>query len=631
RPKLKARRARIKPAENASIRVACSAGKTKYHALKLRSAGQHLFRTGLLPENHQGKGAVHESNFDKPEVKEKLEAWSKGLVAVEDGGFKGRIKPEKLLRYVNEFLFPELCVEDGISISTATRWLKKLGYKLSRYQKGIYFDGHERTDVVKKREELLTYLYLEILPYCVEYEGDNMTPKEPILKPGEKRHRILAHDETCVHANDQSLFVWEREDEHELRKKERGRVVHVSGFVLEDSGTLKLSEEEIEREKKLPKRPLSPAQQAEKDRCDAKKRTKKAGATENSRVEKPTVATDRTTEGLEWSPPPPPAPHTRYQCNTFDAQRIIHPGKGHDPYWDMPQLIAQTKDAIDIFEAKYPDDVAVFLFDCSSAHEAFASDALLAHKMNRGSGGGQPKMHSTTLPSGEVQEMVWPADYDGTDANGDSLAGKPKGMEQILRERDLLKVLEGKGKVLGVCNECKKSQKARDKEDKLRRAEKSGDTDSADGGDVDNDNIDDEDDDTRSADCCMQRLLSQQPDFKKEKPLLQVLIERRGHKCLFLPKFHCELNPIEMVWAQLKRRFRELADGTFPTAQRLVPECLDAISVANIRRYFRHCFRYMDAYKNGLNPKQAAYAVKKFTSHRRIPQSAFLDKEVISR
>jgi transposase len=35
---------------------------------------------------------------------------------------------------------------------------------------------------------------------------------------------------------------------------------------------------------------------------------------------------------------------------------------------------------------------------------------------------------------------------------------------------------------------------------------------------------------------------------------LQVLIEKRGHICLFLPKFHCELNPIEMVWAQIKRR-----------------------------------------------------------------------------
>jgi len=53
--------------------------------------------------------------------------------------------------------------------------------------------------------------------------------------------------------------------------------------------------------------------------------------------------------------------------------------------------------------------------------------------------------------------------------------------------------------------------------------------------------------------CCMQHVLYLQPDFVNEKPLLQLVIEKVGHKCLFLSKFHCELNPIEMVWGQTKR------------------------------------------------------------------------------
>ena len=57
----------------------------------------------------------------------------------------------------------------------------------------------------------------------------------------------------------------------------------------------------------------------------------------------------------------------------------------------------------------------------------------------------------------------------------------------------------------------------------------------------------------RSKDCCMQHMLSMEQDFRNEKPLLQIVIERAGHKCIFLPKFHCELNPIEMVWGQGKR------------------------------------------------------------------------------
>lgn len=47
--------------------------------------------------------------------------------------------------------------------------------------------------------------------------------------------------------------------------------------------------------------------------------------------------------------------------------------------------------------------------------------------------------------------------------------------------------------------------------------------------------------------CCMARLLSQQDDFKDQPSMLEALITTAGHLCLFLPKFHCELNPIEMV------------------------------------------------------------------------------------
>jgi hypothetical protein len=47
--------------------------------------------------------------------------------------------------------------------------------------------------------------------------------------------------------------------------------------------------------------------------------------------------------------------------------------------------------------------------------------------------------------------------------------------------------------------------------------------------------------------CCMARLLSQQDDFKNQPSMLETFIHSRGHECMFLPKFHCELNPIEMV------------------------------------------------------------------------------------
>jgi hypothetical protein len=50
-----------------------------------------------------------------------------------------------------------------------------------------------------------------------------------------------------------------------------------------------------------------------------------------------------------------------------------------------------------------------------------------------------------------------------------------------------------------------------------------------------------------NTDCCMARLLSHQDDVKNQVSMLEDRITKRGHHCVFLPKFHCELNPIEMV------------------------------------------------------------------------------------
>jgi hypothetical protein len=50
-----------------------------------------------------------------------------------------------------------------------------------------------------------------------------------------------------------------------------------------------------------------------------------------------------------------------------------------------------------------------------------------------------------------------------------------------------------------------------------------------------------------SQNCCMAWLLSQQEDFMDQESMLETLIKSAGHLCLFLPKFHCKLNPIEMV------------------------------------------------------------------------------------
>ncbi|CAM9331718.1 unnamed protein product [Discosporangium mesarthrocarpum] len=45
----------------------------------------------------------------------------------------------------------------------------------------------------------------------------------------------------------------------------------------------------------------------------------------------------------------------------------------------------------------------------------------------------------------------------------------------------------------------------------------------------------------------MTYVLGEQPDFKAVEPSLKTLVEHLGGHNLVLPKYQCELNPIEMV------------------------------------------------------------------------------------
>ncbi|KZP28152.1 hypothetical protein FIBSPDRAFT_729739, partial [Athelia psychrophila] len=93
-------------------------------------------------------------------------------------------------------------------------------------------------------------------------------------------------------------------------------------------------------------------------------------------------------------------------------------------------------------------------------------------------------------------------------------------------------------------------------------------------------------------------------------------LEARGHICMFLPKFHCNLNPIEMLWGYAK--YRNLTDNKFPAAKLLVPQCLDMCDTLIIHHFFRKTWQYMDAYIKGLDARQSALAVKQLKSHCRV-------------
>jgi hypothetical protein len=272
--------------------------------------------------------------------------------------------------------------------------------------------------------------------------------------------------------------------------------------------------------------------------------------------------------------------HLHLQIQNRDAREYLKPGKNQDGWWTAKHLIKQvTKKAIPMFEAVFPGCVAVFAFDNSTNHGAMSENALCADRMNVGPGGKQPIMHPTRFgPNNTYQSMVFGPDHPQN-------ANKPKGMRQILQERGLWRQ-----NLLAVCALCK----AKDKTVKC---------------------------DLTRIDCCARRILSLQPDFLGEKSELEQTIVAAGHKCIFYPKYHCELNFIEMYWGACKRYTRERCDYTFQSLERVVPEALDSVPLVQIRRYAQLSWRYMNLYRAGLTGKLAEFGAKHYKSHRRVPDN----------
>ena len=249
------------------------------------------------------------------------------------------------------------------------------------------------------------------------------------------------------------------------------------------------------------------------------------------------------------------------------ARQLLEYGEGRDGYWTGAKFMAQMEKVVKIAEAKYPkaDGYRLFwVFDQSQCHMAYAEDALNVNNMNANPGGKQPLMHDTI--------------YQGKPISMTMVVRSPTG-ERIRIPRGMKDVLKQRG-----CYHPK--MKVED----------------------------------------MKKELSSHPDFANEKNKLETFIHSHGHACLFIPKFHCELNPIERCWSQAKRYTRAYCNYNIVGLRRNISPGLDSVSVENIRNYFRRARNYMYGYllghKAGIALEKLIQKYSKdFKSHRRVPES----------
>src|SRR5207248_2908848 len=243
----------------------------------------------------------------------------------------GKITPKKYQQFINSVLFPKVEIMKTITLKTSRIWLKKIGLVLQSRKKGIYFDGHEREDVLEYRAKFLEEMktFEQFMPTFV---GNEMIQINPDISSNQQLHIFITHDECLFYANDDRPIIWAPIGEPPLRKKGQGKSIMVSDFLLETDGRLKLNENEISLYPEVP--------------IEARKFLKPEKNEE------------------EW----------------WTAEHLLD------------QI---TNYAIPIFETKYPNAIGIFAFDNSTNHGAMAKDALNVNNMNVNPGGKQAIMKST--------------------------------------------------------------------------------------------------------------------------------------------------------------------------------------------------------------------------------------------
>ena len=133
---------------------------------------------GRITPSLNGAHRKTESFLSDNDLRAEARAWLRAncRAAKPKGDAKaGPLNPRRFREWVNETLLKDIlaepgCERKGISHKTAVNWMHSLGFDYERHKKGMYFDGHERGDVVIDRDEKMVMLQV-LAEVLVTFEG----------------------------------------------------------------------------------------------------------------------------------------------------------------------------------------------------------------------------------------------------------------------------------------------------------------------------------------------------------------------------------------------------------------------------------------------------------------------------
>ncbi|CAN0446523.1 unnamed protein product [Pylaiella littoralis] len=439
------------------------------------------------------------------------------------------------------------------------------------------------------------------------------------LLPDHEVLSLLFHDETTAKENDDGDHQWLSADKGAAMKvKGEGRAAHISDVIGVDLVQLQISEEVwgmkqedkdagTERSGKYFGRTEGEGEDSHKVKeiHDAVKVLKKAAA--DCEVLK--TANDPRTAAV-----------------------IMTVGKQHDGYWTSDRMCAQLPAAIAMFElSNGPHRQGVFIFDNSTGHNAYDDDALLAHKISLAPGGEKAALrvfeddngktvHPTFqvgdtlltdkkifLPKTEAQKKMKGRKFGtGLDkkkypvgtrvTSGSPLLGLNKGGEQMLKEMGLWRLDGERAKgLVKCCNKCKADNAAsrqaiaafnkggEQRERVLEQARREQQSSPAEGPAAEGRAA------ARRQRCCMERVFSDLGAFKAQLNKVQQIFKDAGHVCIFLPKYHPELNAIERYWGYVKHVLRLHCEYSLTHMLKILPRALSGVPLEHIRAWSRWC------------------------------------------